>query len=55
MIVAPFPIVSGAADIALLMISSSVIFPEGIYCAVEQLPTQKRGRLNTPMSAQRVA
>jgi hypothetical protein len=32
MIVAPFPIVSGAADIALLMISSSVIFPEGILC-----------------------
>src|ERR1700730_6460271 len=32
MIVAFFPIASGAADMALLMISSSVIFPEGILC-----------------------
>src|ERR1700730_10578224 len=32
MIVAPFPIASGAADMALLMSSSSVIFPEGILC-----------------------
>src|ERR1700724_1142328 len=32
MIVAFFAIASGAADMALLMISSSVIFPEGILC-----------------------
>src|SRR3984893_3407559 len=32
MIVASFPIACGAADMALLMISSSVIFPDGILC-----------------------
>src|SRR5467141_4093454 len=32
MMVASFPIACGAADMALLMISSSVIFPEGILC-----------------------
>src|SRR5215831_2551981 len=32
MIVAPFAIASGAADIALLMMSSSVTLPEGILC-----------------------
>src|SRR5271157_4565316 len=31
-IVAPFPTASGAADTALFMISSSVIFPEGMLC-----------------------
>src|SRR4029079_13208897 len=32
MILAPFAIASGAAEVALLIMSSSVILPEGILC-----------------------
>ena len=53
MIVAPFPIVSGAADIALLIISSSVIFRKA-YCAVGQLPILKRGH-RTPQCQRNVS
>src|SRR5437660_12764531 len=45
MIVAPCPIAGGAADMALLMISSSVA----------QSPIPKRGRPNTLVSVQQVA